>query len=132
MNQLKTDRTLKNYSKMKRRLLRDMAITARDFFKVDVFEAQGFIDGGVKRWPPRKKEKKKDRGRKILVKTGKGRRSIRSRVMSANTARVMAHAVYMGYHNRGDKPQPKRQFMGDSRELNKKLIERIDLFMSKL
>lgn len=115
------------------------------------FTKQGFDDNGVRKWVKRKNERSKDKGRAILVQTGRLQRSIR--VRSANTQEVIigTSVPYARYHNEGGimhrKPHgrrtgiyhiktqmerkkqirradyrlPRRQFMGASANLNRKI-----------
>lgn len=93
------------------------------------FKAQGFIDRSVKKWKPRKV---KDVGRATLVKTGRLRRSIKKKSVSSKrvtVASVGKAAVYAGVHNNGLKAgrgkgftMPKRQFLGPSYEIDKKVV----------
>lgn len=109
------------------------------------FRKQGFDDdGNIKMWDKRKRErKKKDSGRAILVGSGGGtlRKSlIRKRagrfafyVMSSGTA-----AKYAGVHNDGLRAgrgkgfmMKKRQFVGESRKLNRIILRKIDNRINK-
>lgn len=126
-NKLHTGRKIKAFHKMKYVAMKKIANQSVNFFKVDNFEASGFIDQGVNRWEPRKKK----RHGRILVKTGKGRQSIRTYGVSARKITIKAGVKYMKYHNDGVKGRlPQRKFMGNSKKLNKKnidlLIESID------
>lgn len=102
------------------------------------FERQGFMDRSLNRWKPRKNNV--DPGRAILTgKANKGgtrlRRSIT--VKSRTSKRVVigvegAANVYAGVHNYGLRAgrgagfqMPKRQFIGDSENLNKKIVRLI-------
>lgn len=117
------------------------------------FNKQGFDDNGLRKWVKRKNERAKDKGRAILVKTGRLQHSIR--VRRANTQEVVigTNVPYARYHNEGGimhrKPHgrrtgifhvktqkerksqvrradyrlPRRQFIGASANLNKKIDE---------
>lgn len=64
---------------------------------------------------------KADRTRAILVKSGNLRRSIRYVVISSGRVRITADLAYAEAHNEGYKSIPKRQFIGKSETLNKKI-----------
>lgn len=107
------------------------ATIAVNFFQ-DSFTKQGFDDNGVNPWEnvqrriegtkAYKYPKKKDKGRRtraILVKTGRLRRSIRTK--EANFARIsiVSDLPYARVHNEGIGRMAKRQFMGRSRTLER-------------
>lgn len=103
---------------------------AKSFF-VENFRKQGFDDKNVERWQPRKKADKRA-GRAILVKTGDLRRSIiRNPANRASlSVKISTDLVYAARHNNGLKGMPKRQFMGDSYNLNERIkkiiVKRLD------
>ncbi len=108
----------------------DVGNTAKVFF-VESFRKQGFDDKNVQKWKPRKVADKRA-GRAILVKTGDLRRSIirNPANRAALTVKISTDLVYAARHNNGLKNMPKRQFMGDSYNLNKKvkavIVKRLD------
>jgi phage gpG-like protein len=108
----------------------DVGNTARVFF-IDNFRKQGFDDKNVQEWKPRKVADKRA-GRAILVKTGDLRRSIirNPANRAALTIKISTDLVYAARHNNGLKNMPKRQFMGDSYNLNEKvkavIVKRLD------
>lgn len=97
------------------------------------FKAEGFIDRSVKKWKPRKRPDKNPKKRAILVKSGRLKRSIRRLSVSAKRVTVGAKgkaAVYAGVHNHGLKAgrgagftMPKRQFLGPSHQIDKKVVQ---------
>jgi phage gpG-like protein len=103
---------------------------AKSFF-VENFRKQGFDDKSVERWQPRKKADKRA-GRAILVKTGDLRRSIirNPANRAALSVKISTDLVYAARHNDGLKGMPKRQFMGDSYNLNERIkkiiVKRLD------
>ena len=105
---------LNEFTRSKRRLVQNIGNNGVKMFKLNNFNAQGFIDSGVNRWIPKKK---KD-GRKTLVgKTGNLRNTIN---YTATTKRIKFGTLtpYGKRHNEGLNGMPKRQFMGDSTALN--------------
>ena len=117
-----------------------MGRTAKTFF-YDNFRKQGFDDKNVTKWKPRKDQSRNSIGRAVLVKSGDIRRSIRfDTVNKANlSVRIASDLPYAKIHNDGltgrawgkaPFKMPKRQFIGDSWNLNEKvkkiLITNID------
>ena len=108
----------------------DVGNTAKTFF-VENFRKQGFDDKNVQKWKPRKVADKRA-GRAILVKTGDLRRSIirNPANRAALTVKISTDLAYAARHNDGLKGMPKRQFMGDSYNLNEKvkavIVKRLD------
>ena len=104
--------------------------SAKSFF-VENFRKQGFDDKSVERWQPRKKADKRA-GRAILVKTGDLRRSIirNPANRAALSVKISTDLVYAARHNDGLKGMPKRQFIGDSYNLNERIkkiiVKRLD------
>ena len=70
--------------------------TALNFYK-DSWRRQGYIDRSFTRW---QKRKAKDRGRAILVKSGKLRRSLRMSVQGT-TIQIYTDMPYAEAHNEG-------------------------------
>ena len=117
----------------------DVGNTAKVFF-VESFRKQGFDDKSVQKWKPRKRTSYttksgkvvNDTTRAILVKTGDLRRSIirNPANRAALTVKISTDLIYAKRHNNGLKNMPKRQFMGDSYNLNEKvkavIVKRLD------
>ena len=105
---------LNEFTRSKRRLVQNIGNNGVKMFKLNNFNAQGFIDSGVNRWMPKKK---KD-GRKTLVgKTG----NLRNTINYTATTKMIKFGTLTPYgkkHNEGLNGMPKRQFMGDSTALN--------------
>jgi hypothetical protein len=108
-------------------LLRTLGANGVKMFKVNNFEAQGFIDSGVSRW----KKKKANDGRKTLVKTSVMRNTIFYKVVRGKIE-FGTLAKYGRRHNEGLDGMPKRQFMGESAALNKINGRTIGLFIKKI
>lgn len=71
-------------------------------FAMDNFRKQGFDTGtGVTKWPRRKPGAPRDKGRSLLVDTGRGKRSIRAQVVSPTRVHITTDTPYMGVHNDG-------------------------------
>ena len=100
-------------------ILEKMANNAVNHFKVDNFDAEAFIDEVPERWAPRK-SKRDNAGRRLLVKTGRGRAGIKVLSRTGNSVKIGTLVPYMKYHNEGTARLPKRQFIGDSGVLQRK------------
>jgi len=140
---------LKGAEKKARKALENAVVeignTAKNFF-VENFRKQGFDDKTVQRWKPRKRTTYKtksgkvvdDTTRAILVKTGDLRRSIiRVPNKAALNVKIQTDLIYAKVHNDGLRAgrgkgfkMPKRQFIGDSYNLNEKvkavIVKRLD------
>lgn len=120
-----------------------MGVEAQKFFTAN-FRKQGFDDNGVERWKPRKVTRYRTRGgrvvddttRGILIGKGSGtlRKSIRYmktsrftvRIYIAGTADKYAHVHNYGLTSGRGFKMPKRQFIGDSRNLDEKLRKMVN------
>jgi phage gpG-like protein len=71
---------------------------ALNFFQ-DSWDREGFIDQRYKRWPDRKKSAGR-KSRKLLVKSGRLRRSLRMQV-SGSRIRIFTDVPYAEAHNEG-------------------------------
>lgn len=105
-------------------LVRTMTNVAANYFKVAVFRGQGYdvqpssVNGG--RWAPRKKK----RVGRLMVKTGRARRSITAN--SRGKVGVVSSMVpYVAFHQKGAGSLPIRKMIGPSRILNRKFDKMI-------
>ena len=116
---------------------------ARNHF-VDSFKNQGFDDKAVKAWTPRKRMDKRRGSRAILVKSGDLRRSIIRGPISKTSLSVIIKTdlKYAAVHNFGLRAgrgngfiMRKRQFIGDSYNLNEKVkkivVNKLDKLFKK-
>mgnify|MGYP006921349068 CR=1 FL=1 len=101
------------------------------------FANQGFTDESIQRWQPRKRAER-GKSRAVLVKSGRLRRSLRSRRLGNLAVKIMTDVPYAKVHNNGERSgrgkgftMPKRQFIGYSGQLNRKLIAFIDKNIKK-
>jgi phage gpG-like protein len=104
-----------------------MANNAINFFKIEVFDKQGFIDSTLEPWKPLQIKQ----SRKTLVKTGRLRQSITVLKRSENNVIVGTEVPYAVYHNEGTKELPKRQFIGKSEKLRNINKKEVDLYVTK-
>ena len=112
-----------DFKRSKRKIIRDITQESSTFFKDDVFNAQGFIDRSVKRWPKRKGNKDPDR--KLNVKTGRMRIAISPR-FGRNKGTVKSDVPYSGHVN------DIRPFMGRSVVLDKRAKKIIFKALNKM
>lgn len=98
------------------------------------FRNQGFTDENLQMWKPRKRTERSRMGnRAILVKSGRLRRSIRSKRFGLLAVKIYTDVPYASVHNNGERSgrgrgfiMPKRQFIGYSGILNRKIIAKFD------
>lgn len=131
--------TKRLFKQQKRTLPIALGGIARAFF-LEAFTKGGFTDVGFKRWE--KRRKRLGRGRTsptlkeaaTLQKTGVLRDSIKVRPATFRITRIFTNLVYAGIHNFGlqglafgkhEFKMPEREFIGNSRTLEKKLERRI-------
>ena len=100
------------------------------------FDDEGFTDRRYERWTPRKKRDRNERvfgRRKILQKTARLKRSLRVREANFSRIRVGSYGVeYATAHNRGEDPQPQRQFVGDSEKVRREIRNLVRQEMKKI
>ena len=123
------DKKIREIQKKRQTLPIKIAGIAKRHFQ-DSFKNQGFTDVKLDPWQSRKTKNKSDRRtakkRAILVDSGHLRRSINIVKASFNKIEVGSTGVsYARYHNRGDKPQPLRQFVGKSKVMNSEIRRKI-------
>lgn len=122
-------------------MVNEMGVMAVNHFTKS-FANQGFDDNGIKRWQPRKNEisggigmvRKRDKGsRAILVKTGRLRKSLRKHRSGLFAVTITSNVPYAAFNNDGIIGRlPKRQFVGYSSNLNKKIIARLDKRLQRI
>lgn len=112
---------------------------AKNFF-LEAFRKGGFTDVGFKRWKQRRKRIGRGRTSPTLKEaanltlTGKLKRSIKVRPATFKLTRIFTNVVYAGIHNFGlqglafgktEFQMPEREFIGNSKTLERKLERRI-------
>lgn len=122
-NRLNAKKISSRIRRSRRSLLRQLGNNSLNFFKVENWEAQGFIDRIVRKW---KQVEGKPAGQKILVRTGRLRRSGRSKVVSSTRAQAIFDAPYASYVNK-DRP-----FVGKSETLDKQNEKLITRFVNRI
>jgi len=97
----KPEDLIRAWNRTRNRLPRAVASTARQFFK-ESFRNQGFDPGGgVQRWQPRSPKAVRNKGRAILVDSGRLRNSVR--IIRADRRRIAVGSTlpYAKAHNFG-------------------------------
>lgn len=113
-------------------MLDEMANNAVNHFKVENFNAEGFIDETVERWPARK-SKRDNAGRRLMVKTGRLRESIKVISRYGNVRKIGTLVPYSKYHNEGIPGRlPQRKFIGNSKRLERKNLKVIERYLKRL
>lgn len=101
------------------------------------FDLEGFNDLPVKNWKPLKRQRAEPyRSNKILTKTGALKKSLKSRAYVGKRiwwVEIYSNLAYANVHNEGLRSgrgrgfkMPKRQFMGESKSLDRKIQTRIN------
>ena len=131
--------TKKIFLSQKRSLPIVLGKIAKNFF-LEAFRKGGFTDVGFKRWKQRRKRIGRGRTSPTLKEsanltlTGKLKRSIRVRPATFRITRIFTNVVYAAIHNFGLQglafgktpfKMPEREFMGNSKVLERKLERRI-------
>jgi len=112
-------RKVKQAERLKTQLPRIIANDSLNWFLAGFRKGGGQTDEG--RWKPRKRTTKRNTGRGILVDTGALRRDVRVRKLTFKS--IVLGTVRIPYarrHNDGLKGMPKREFLGDSKKLDRK------------
>lgn len=102
MSKLKLDEALIKFEQVKKTLPEVLANDAQRFFLAS-FRKEGWDDGGVKPWAPRKNPSTKDMGRNLLVKTGRLRRAVANslRGVTFGLIKFVVDVPYAIVHNEG-------------------------------
>jgi phage gpG-like protein len=136
---------IKEYDNTIPDIINFMGNTAQTHF-VRSFRDQGFTDETLSKWQPRKGElsggiarvrkRSRDSGRAILVKTGALRRSIRKVNRGKLAVSIVSNLPYARVHNEGlpirGGRMPKRQFVGHSKRVDRKIRERINSRITRI
>jgi len=127
---------LAELQRMKSTLPTKLANEAKNHF-LQSFRDGGFTDRSLSKWKPRKVNTKNNIGRGILVKTGNLRRSIKVRYVSFDKVIIGSYGLdYAATHNyglnvRGFK-MPKRQFIGNSAQLENRMKKMVNSDFGKI
>jgi len=102
LSKLKLDEALARFEQVKKTLPEVLANDTQRFFTAS-FRKEGWDDGGLKAWAPRKNPSSKDSGRKLLVKTGRLRRAVANSVRGVawGLIKFVVDVPYSFVHNEG-------------------------------
>lgn len=95
-------------------------------FYTQNFRKQGFDDNGVEKWKARKRERLRDNGRALLVKTGALRRSLIRRRAGKLAVYIISPLPYAERQNKGGGGITARPIVGESRKLNRNILRILD------
>lgn len=138
-------RTEAKIKSLKDTLPKEIGKEAQRFFTAS-FNNQGFTDQGLEKWerPQRKipgtspykypkKGASRRRSRATLVQSGKLRADVARSMKSATWDKIVfeIESEYAAFHNAGTDKLPQRQFIGNSEQLNKKVLEILDRRLTK-
>ena len=122
--------TLPDLSRLKRDLPIEIGNMSKNHFLRGFEKGGGQTDQSIGGWAPRKTQ---GTGRALLVKTGALRADIKVRERSFNRIRISTASVpYGGYHNYGSGKLTQREFLGESSELDRMVIRKIESELDKL
>lgn len=133
-NRFEFENIVKKLDKAKVDLPKLVASDIRNYF-VNSFRRQGF-DG--QKWQEVKRREKENQTAKdkkpILIQTGRLRRSVNESIRKTTWQEIILgiDTPYAVYHNEGTDKIPKRQFMGQSKELDEKVKNRIERTIKKI
>ncbi len=133
--------SIRKLKRKKSTLPRQVGNVAKLHF-LDSFRRMGFTDNSLQRWQKRRARRGSGFEPSNLTKSGRLKRDIR--VKAATFARTVigtSRVVYAAIHNFGLKglafgkipfDMPKRQFIGDSKVMDRKIIKVIDREIRKI
>lgn len=123
------------------------------------FDNEGFTDASLEKWKPRKTTDKRGRditkyrtnkrgkkgtlnsygrkneGRAILTGHNTGGNKLRNSLKAKKVSEGVEFSTdkeYAQAHNEGEGNMPKRQFIGESKQLDKKIIKKVDKTLDKI
>ena len=124
--------------KLERQITNDIIAVEAEQFHAKNFRDEGFTDTSLDKWPQRKKADKRAGRRALLVQTGtmKGH-ALKGRVQG-NQVQFVFPLEYEKVHNEGGKAgrgagfqMPKRQFVGESEYLRKRIEAKAQKYMDQ-
>lgn len=117
-------------NRLKETLPRIVANEALNHFLEGFRKGGGQTDAG--RWPARKRTARRNAGRALLVDTGALRRDVQVRLTSFRKILISTlRIIYARRHNEGLN-MPKREFLGHSKKLDKKIKKLILKELNKI
>ena len=115
-----------------------LANEVQNHFLIGFRRGGGQTDKSIGGWPKRKtsrnvRERKRSKGRALLVRSGKMRADIKKRKVSFSKVIVGTRSIpYAGFINDGTSKMPQREFIGDSKILEKKIQNKINKEVMKI
>ena len=109
----------------------DVMLTVAVTHSTENFAKQGFDDIGIEKWKERKRTRTRDIGKAILVQSGRLRRSLRKKRLTSLSGVISSPLPYAKRHNEGER-MPKRQFVGNSRNMVKKIERAMSLKIDRI
>lgn len=122
----------------RRNIPRIVAEESKNHFVAAFRKGGGQTDRSRSGWKARKpartpREARRSAGRAILVRSGNMRDDIKARTVSFRQIKInVIHIPYAIYHNDGTKDLPQREFIGDSRVLERKTERLIDQELERI
>lgn len=111
--------------KLKHDILNDVIAVEAENFVSENFRKQAYVDKGAKKWKARKDTENK---KALLIGTGTLRNQVTKARVSGDKVVIESSLVYAEVHNEGLKAgrgegfmMPKRQFIGESATLTKRI-----------
>ena len=116
MSKFGFDRIITELKESSEELMKELANNAKDYF-INNFNEKSF---NKESWPSRKPNKYDD-GHPLLEKTGELKSAVENPEIQTtdNSYEITVDNEYGQYHNEGTENLPKREWMGESEELNK-------------
>jgi phage gpG-like protein len=110
--------------RLKKTLPRKIANIAKNHY-LEGFRREGRqTDASASGWPARKKKDKQNTRRAILVKTASLKNDVDVRRTTFEEIVLGTKDVAYGeYHNEGTEKMPMREFLGDSKKLDRKILK---------
>lgn len=113
---------------LEREIAQTVILVEAEKLHAENFKKEGFTDKTFQKWQPRKKPDKKGEKRALLVKTSALKRNATKGQVVGNHVDFVFPLEYMKVHNEGLQAgrgkgfkMPKRQFVGESAELEKRI-----------
>ena len=125
---------------IERRIANDIIAVEAEDFHIKNFRNEGFTDVTLSKWPARKKEDKNPKKRALLIGVGTG--NLRGYAIKGRTHGNQVDFIfpidYAIVHNEGLRAgrgkgfdMPKRQFVGQSAYLDKKIKEKAQRYLDQ-
>lgn len=114
------DKTRQEFESFKKKAPKVIAENSKNWFLEGFRKGGGQTDDSKSGWASRDSKSKRNQGRGILIDTGALRRSVT--VLKSSWKEIIIGTQRIPYakrHNEGLKGMPKREFIGDSKDMNR-------------